>query len=126
MTERVYKIAILGNEGVGKTGMEVSVTYFLFVSRTRKNPKFKTPLLEITTYWRCKLSFWVLLESRFRRLLTSDSPLYFGSFVLGHFCISVFNTKKTRLFSTERRFELATDFPNDLVLLCAFALVECP
>lgn len=31
MTERVYKIAMLGNEGVGKTGKEVSVTYLLFV-----------------------------------------------------------------------------------------------
>lgn len=36
MTERVYKIAMLGNEGVGKTGKEVSVTDFLFVSRIRR------------------------------------------------------------------------------------------
>ena len=27
MTERVYKIAMLGNEGVGKTGKWVSVFY---------------------------------------------------------------------------------------------------
>lgn len=29
MTERVYKIAMLGNEGVGKTGEEVSFGFYL-------------------------------------------------------------------------------------------------
>lgn len=31
MTERVYKIAMLGNEGVGKTGKKSFFTKFLFV-----------------------------------------------------------------------------------------------
>lgn len=31
MIERVYKIVMFGNEGVGKIGKEVFVIYFLFV-----------------------------------------------------------------------------------------------
>lgn len=41
MTERVYKIALLGNEGVGKTGKEVSFTEFIFVLKGRRMGNLK-------------------------------------------------------------------------------------
>lgn len=73
MTERVYKIALLGNEGVGKTGKEVSFTEFIFVLKGSKNGKFKTVFLEIGTCHCLTKIFCSHLESRFHRLLTSDS-----------------------------------------------------
>ena len=76
MTERVYKIALLGNEGVGKTGKKVSFTEFIFALKDSKKPKFKTVLLEIRTcpalFNKVFLFFAPHLESRFYWLLTNN------------------------------------------------------
>ena len=139
MTERVYKIALLGNEGVGKTGKKVSFTEFIFALKDSKKPKFKTVLLEIRTcpalFNKVFLFFAPHLESRFYCLLTSNHSVsdllparcihllvFLGViFVSRYPCL----IQKKPMCSSCRRFELATDFSNDLVLrYYAFALVD--